>query len=340
MGGIIMKALVIEKPNTAVIKEVPYPDPGPDEVTIKVENIGICGTDIHIYQGEFLSPYPLIPGHEFSGTVHEVGERVEGFKIGERVTADPSLFCGHCEFCLTNRGNQCENWGALGNTVNGSMAEFVCVPSKNIVKIPNSMSFAEAAFIEPMACVVHGMNRLQLQVGDRVLLFGAGAMGQQLVQSVTMAGASEVVVVDVSQEKLNMALQWGATKGVLSENITMDLSEGEYPNGFDIVIDATGIPQVIEQSFTYMGPTAKYLQFGVTPKNAKVAVDPFKLYNKDWTILGSMAINNTFLPAFHWIKEGRIDLNHLISKEISLEETIAFLKGPRNPNDLKVQIKL
>ncbi|MEI3611586.1 zinc-dependent alcohol dehydrogenase family protein [Pseudogracilibacillus sp. SO30301A] len=335
-----MKALVIEKPYTAVVKEVPYPKPGLDEVTIKVKNIGICGTDIHIYQGEFLSPYPIIPGHEFSGLIHEVGENVKDFKEGERVTADPSLFCGQCKYCLTNRGNQCENWGALGNTTDGSMAEYVKVPSRNVVKIPNSMSFKEAAFIEPMACVVHGMNRLHLEVGDRVIIFGAGAMGQQLVQAVKMAGASELVVVDVSQEKLNMALEWGATKGVLSEHIETEISAEKYPDGFDVVIDATGIPKVIEQAFNYIGATGKYLQFGVTAPDAKVAIEPFKIYNKDWTIIGSMAINYTFLPAFHWVKEGRIDVEHLISKEITLEEAIDFLKGSRDPNDFKVQIKL
>jgi 2-desacetyl-2-hydroxyethyl bacteriochlorophyllide A dehydrogenase len=335
-----MKALVIEKPFTATIKEVPYPKPDANEVTIKVENVGICGTDVHIFKGEFLSPYPLIPGHEFSGTIHEVGENVKKFKEGDRVTADPSLFCGQCEFCLTNRGNQCENWGALGNTVDGSMAEYVKVPAKNVIKIPENMSFSEAAFIEPMACVVHGMNRLQLQVGDRVLLFGAGAMGQQLIQSVKMAGASEVVVVDISQDKLDMALKWGATKTVLSQNVEKELGSKEYPHGFDVVIDATGIPKVIEQAFEYMGPTAKYLQFGVTPEDATVTVNPFKLYNKDWTLIGSMAINHTFIPAFHWVKEGRVKLDHLISKELSLEEAIDYLKGPRDPDLLKVQIKL
>ena len=335
-----MKALVIEKPFEAVIKEVPYPKPGPNDVTIKVENVGICGTDIHIFKGEFISPYPIIPGHEFSGVVHEIGENVTKFKVGDRVTADPSLFCGECEFCLTNRGNQCENWGALGNTVDGSMAEYVKVPSKGVVKIPDKMSFEAAAFVEPMACVVHGMNRLQLQVGDRVLLFGAGAMGQQLVQAVKMAGASELVVTDISQEKLDLALEWGATKGVLSQNLFEELGRDNYPYGFDVVIDATGIPAVIEQAFEFMGPNAKYLQFGVTPENSSVKIDPFKLYNKDWTILGSMAINHTFLPAFQWVKEERIKIDHLISKKISLEETIDFLKGSRSSDILKVQIKL
>lgn len=335
-----MKALVIEGPRKAAIKEVTYPAPKQGEVTIQVKNVGICGTDFHIFEGEFLSPYPIIPGHEFSGIIHEVGEGVTGFQKGDRVSADPSIFCGQCQFCLTNRGNQCENWGALGNTVNGSMAEYVSVPAGNVVKLPDTMSFEEGAFIEPMACVVHGMNRLQLKVGSRVLLFGAGAMGQQLVQSIARSGASELVVVDVAQEKLDLALRYGATKGVLSRHLDVELGKDIYPYGFDAVVDVTGIPAVIEKALEFLGPNGTYLQFGVTADNATIRINPFKLYNKDWTLLGSMAINHTFIPAFHWLKEGRIDLKPLISKTISLEDTIDFLEKPKSPDLLKVQIKL
>ncbi|RPK07886.1 zinc-dependent alcohol dehydrogenase family protein [Priestia endophytica] len=335
-----MKALVIEEPYKAAIKEVPYPVPGKNEVTIKVKNVGICGTDVHIFKGEFLSPYPIIPGHEFSGVIDQVGEGVTEWKVGDRVTADPSLFCGECEFCLTHRGNQCENWGALGNTTDGSMAEYVKVPSRNVVKLGDSMSFEEGAFIEPMACVVHGMNRLSLKVGDKVLLFGAGAMGQQLIQSLKMAGASELVVVDIDQAKLDMALEWGATKGVLSQELEKYINSTTYPYGFDVVVDATGIPSVIETAMNYLGKTAKYLQFGVTPQNVQVTLDPFKLYNNDWTLLGSMAINYTFLPAYQWVKEGRIRVDHLITKKISLEETIDFLNGERDSSLFKVQVEV
>lgn len=333
-----MKALVIEGPRRAVVKEVPYPAPKRGEVTIQVKNVGICGTDFHIFEGEFISPYPIIPGHEFSGIVYEVGEGVTGLQPGDRVSADPSLFCGACEFCLTHRSNQCENWQALGNTVNGSMAEYVAVRAGNVVKLPDSMSFEEGAFIEPLACVVHGMNRLQLQVGSRVLLFGAGAMGQQLVQAMARAGASELVVVDVAQEKLDMALRYGATKGVLSRNLEAELGKETYPYGFDAVVDVTGIPAVIEQALNYLGPTGKYLQFGVTAESASIRINPFKLYNKDWTLLGSMAINQTFIPAFHWLKEGRIDVRPLISRTITLEETVEFLEKPKAPDLMKVQI--
>ncbi|HEX7066442.1 MAG TPA: zinc-dependent alcohol dehydrogenase family protein [Bacillales bacterium] len=334
-----MKALVIEEPYKAAIKELPYPKPGKDEVTIKVKRVGICGTDVHIFKGEFLSPYPIVPGHEFAGEIEEAGENVAAFQKGDRVSADPSLFCGACQFCLTNRGNHCENWGAIGNTVDGSMAEYVRVPAKNAVKLPDDMSFETGAFIEPIACVVHGMNRLQLKTGDRVILFGAGAMGQQLVQAMKSAGASEIVVVDLSKEKLDLALKSGATKGVLSKDLNGLESLGER-YGYDVVVDATGIPAVIEQAFQYMGPTAKYLQFGVTPENSEVKIDPFKVYNKDWTILGSMAINHTFIPAFHWLKAGRINVKPLVSQTLSLEETIAFLNDKPDPSLLKTQIAL
>jgi len=330
-----MKALVIEKPHHAVVKEVPYPTPSEGEVVIAVDRVGICGTDFHIVEGEFLSPYPIVPGHEFSGTIHEIGAGVEGFNLGDRVTADPSLFCGRCVYCLTNRGNQCDNWGALGNTVAGSMAEYVKVPARNVVTIPDSMSMATAAFIEPMACVVHAMNRLQLQAGQSVLLFGAGAMGLQLVQSLSRLGASRLTVVDVSERKLELAKSLGATEAVNVRNKAA-LAGRKY----DVVVDATGIPAVIEEAFGYLGKTAKYLQFGVTPKDEHVRVNPFDLYNKDWTILGSMAINYTFLNAFDWVREGRVLLEPLVSKVITLEETPEFLATPKDPELLKVQIRI
>jgi len=331
-----MKALVIEKPNHAAIRDVPYPEPGPGEITVKVERVGICGTDFHIFAGTFLSPYPLIPGHEFSGVVDKVGEGVEGFRPGDRVTADPTLLCGECEYCQTRRGNQCLKWGALGDTTNGAMAEYVKLPARNAVIIPDTMSFAEAAFVEPVACVVHGMNRLDLNMGDRVILFGAGAMGLQLVQALAASGASEIVAVDVSPRKLRLALELGATRSVLSHELRAE----DYPSGFDAVVDATGVPAVIERAIGFVGPSGKYLQFGVAPKNAEIRINPFRLYHRDWTLIGSMAINHTFLPAFRWVKEKRIRLDPLISKVITLEETPEFLAKPKDADLLKVQIQI
>lgn len=332
-----MKAVVIRAPHEASIETVPYPEPAANEVTVKVSNCGICGTDYHIFEGEFLSPYPIIPGHEFAGVIDKVGDNVKDFAVGDRVSVDPTLYCGECEYCLTKRVNQCKNWGALGNTTSGSMAEYVSVPARNVVKMPETMSFEEGAFIEPVACVVHGMNRLQVQVGDTVVLFGVGAMGLQLVQAIAHSGASELVAVDVDKEKLDLALKMGATKAVLSSEAA-DVLKRDHPDGFDIVVDATGIPKVIESEFSYMGPTAKFLQFGVAPQGQTITLSPFNIYNKDWTILGAMAINNTFIPALRWVKEGRIDVKPLITHRVKLEEVPELLAKPKPANMLKAQI--
>ncbi|RXZ76990.1 alcohol dehydrogenase [Paenibacillaceae bacterium] len=335
-----MKALVVETPGVARVKEVPYPQPGAGEVTIKVERTGICGTDIHIYHGEFAPKFPIIPGHEFSGVVHEIGEQVTEFKVGDRVTVDPSIFCGGCLYCLTQRGNHCSNWGAIGVTVDGGMAEFVKSPAQNVIKLADHVSFEEGAFIEPVACVVHGLNRLQMEYGSRVLIYGGGAMGQQLVQCLIKAGASEIVVVDISEEKLALALKFGASKGVHSRDAEKLLATPAYAEGFDVVVDATGIASVIQQAITHLGPAGKYLQFGVASEKSVIQLSPYDLYRRDWTFIGSMAINHTFVPASRWITEGRIDVKPLVSKLISLEEAVSFLEGPRDPDLFKVQIRL
>lgn len=333
-----MKALVIEAPGQAAIRLVDRPVPAAGEVLIRVERVGLCGTDLHIFQGEYLSSYPIIPGHEFSGTIAEVGSGVTEFVPGDRVCADPSLFCGACSYCLTHRGNHCERWNAIGVTVPGAMAEYVLVPAANAAKLPDDLSFADGAFVEPVACVVHAMNRLSMRVGESVLLFGAGAMGQQLIQAFVHAGAGELVVVDAMPDKLELAKQWGATTVLLPDEAHAILTTGSYANGFDIVVDATGIPSVIEQAFRYMGPTAKYLQFGVTDEKASIRLSPFDLYHKDWTLIGSMAINHTFLPALAWVKAGRIQTNHLVTRILSLDELPDYLSSARDPHDLKVQI--
>lgn len=332
-----MKALVIHGPRRASVEDVPDPVPGPGEVVVAVKAVGICGTDFHIFEGDSLGGYPIIPGHEFAGVVDAVGPEVTSLRPGDRVAVDPSLFCGHCEFCLTDRGNHCENWGGIGTTVPGGLAERVKVPAANAFPIPDSMTFEEAAFIEPVACVVHGMNRLQLRPADRVLVFGAGAMGQQLVQALVHAGASELVVVDVDPGKLELARRFGATKTVMAGRVEEEL--GANSRGFDVVVDATGVPAVIERAFRFLGPTGKFLQFGVAPKHATVSLSPFDLYHKDWTLIGSMAVNHTYLPALRWIREGRIQVKPLLSKTLSLEELPEFLAKPKSPALLKVQVR-
>lgn len=334
----MMKALVMEEPKKAVIKEVPYPKPGKNEITVKVKACGICGTDIHIYNGTFMPNYPLIPGHEFSGVVYEIGEGVTQFMIGDRVAVDPSLFCGKCDYCLSGRGNHCIEWKATGDTENGAMAEYVRVPENTVFRMPDEMPYSEGAFIEPVACVVHGMNQLDLKVGQSVLLFGAGSMGQLLIQALTHAGAGELAVVDVAQNKLDLARENGATHTYLTKDVPTQLANRKRHNGFDVVVDATGIPSVIESEYQYLAPKGTHLQFGVAPEGTTIQISPFDIYHMDWKLVGSMAVNHTFKAAMNWMAARRFNTEQLISDVIRLDEVPEFFAKGKAPDIMKVQI--
>ena len=336
----MMKACIIHGPYKAAIQNIPVPKPGDGEVLVRVERAGVCGTDYHIYKGEYIAQYPIIPGHEFSGMIEQVGRGVSGFKPGDRVTAEPNISCGHCEYCLSKRHNHCKNWRAVGVTQHGAMAEYVIVPQQCLFPIPDEMSYATAAFVEPMACIVHGMHQLSPSIGVRELLFGAGAMGQQLIQALVHSGVSELIVVDVAAEKLELAKQWGATTTLLSNEVEAFFAQEKYQDGVEIVVDCTGIPTVIENAFKYLGYKGTYLQFGVTAQQAKVSISPFQIFQKDWKIVGSMATNLTFQAALRWVAQGRIQLAPLVSRTISLEQLPELLaKGPTK-SDMKVQVQL
>src|SRR5215212_5722640 len=191
----MMKAAFIRQPGEADVVTVPEPIPGADDVLIKVRAAGICGTDLHIFKGEYEATYPLIPGHEFSGEVVAVGANVRNFRVGDRVTADPNIPCNRCPSCQRNEPNQCENLAAIGVTRSGAFARYVTAPEGNVFAI-NDLSFAAAALVEPLACVVWGLKRVQVQPGDSVLIFGAGPMGCLMLQALRSVGASSVVVTD------------------------------------------------------------------------------------------------------------------------------------------------
>ena len=194
-----MRAIVLDRPGSFRVAQVPDPAPGPGQIVVKVDACGICGTDLHIMDGEFPpTPYPITPGHEFAGTSRGRRERCRRptLPVGAQVAVDPSLYCGYCRRCRSGRDNLCENWAAIGDTVDGAFAEYVAVPAANAHRLPDGIDGQLGAMIEPLACAVHGLRRLGAVFGDSVVLTGAGTMGLLLLQLLRARGRGPVTVVD------------------------------------------------------------------------------------------------------------------------------------------------
>lgn len=315
-----MKAIVFPEPNIFSLDTVPDPTCLPDEIVIKVAHSGICGTDIHIYRNEYLSDFPLIPGHEFGGEIVEMGKNVTGFQLGDRVVIDPNLYCNHCDFCRNEQANHCENWQGIGVTRNGGFAEYINVPAKAAYHVPASLSNTQMAFVEPLACVVWALKRIRVNPADRILIIGSGPMGILLLQALRHGGASQITMVDKQTNRLKIAQAFGATQTLIADSNQNEQLKAWAPHGYDIVIDATGVPAVIENAFKHLKVRGQFLQFGVTPMDAKIQISPYEIFKNDWTIIGSFAVNYTTLPAIAWLENGVIDVEPLVSHQLSLSD--------------------
>jgi len=338
-----MKALTITAPLCAAYGDVDTPEPGPDQVLIRVATAGLCGTDLHIYHGEYEANYPIIPGHEFCGTVAALGSAVRDLHIGQRVAADPNVFCHQCTYCRREMHNQCLNLQAIGVTTDGAFAEYVLAPRHVVYSIGN-LPFDQAAFIEPLSCVVYALQRARPAPGDNVLLFGAGPMGCLLTQMLVRSGAARVVVVDRDAQRLTLVQELGASYTVLAENaVSAQDTEGRIrdlaPRGYDFCVDATGAPQVVETAFRYLAPRGTMFFFGVCPNNAFIRISPYDVFRNDWRIVGSFALCYTFQKAIRLLSEGVVRVEPLISHRLPLSRaTEAFGPVQEDPGRMKVMI--
>jgi 2-desacetyl-2-hydroxyethyl bacteriochlorophyllide A dehydrogenase len=328
-----VKAAVIAGIDQIEIVTVDDPTPGPRDVVIAVAGVGICGTDLHILQGEFAPSLPIIPGHEFAGEVVAIGSGVTELLVGDQVAVDPSLYCHECHYCRRGRGNLCERWGAIGVTVAGGAAEFALAPVANCVKLPDSVQPADAALIEPLSCAVRGFDVIPRMLGDHYLIYGAGTMGLMNLELAKRAGAASVDVVDLNPDRLATAVQLGCSSGAGSAD---DLNRPAY--GWDVVIDCTGVVAAIEDGLGRVGKGGTFLQFGVSAEQAVARWAPFKIYNQEITITGSMAVLHSFERAAELFAGGVLDPKVFISDRYPLEQYAEALQQFKNGIGRKVQV--
>lgn len=336
-----MLAAVITNPRKLEIQEVKTPEVGAGQVRIKVESTGVCGTDLHLFDGHFHARFPLIPGHEIAGVIDQVGAGVTDLKEGQRVTVDPIIACGHCRACRRGQRNHCATFEGMGVTRPGGFAQYMVAPAANAFAV-NGLSGAEAAFSEPLGCVAWGMLRLRPDPGTNALLFGAGPIGLLLMQALLASGVATITVVDPVASRLELAKQLGASRILQAgPEVATKLKDLE-PHGFDIVTEATGNPGVVQGMPRYAAMGGKILIFGVAPEDAMVQFSPYDIFQNDLTVLGSFAINGTIPQALNWLESGRVQVKPLISHRLPIEElgkALEYKEHPGMAGSLKVLIE-
>lgn len=308
-----MRAAVITAPGAVEVTTVADPTPGPRDVVVAVAACGICGTDLHILEGEFAPTLPVIPGHEFAGEVVALGADVTELAVGDQVAADPSLHCHECRYCRRGRGNLCENFGALGVTTAGGAAEYAVVPVANCFRLPEGVATADAALIEPLSCAVRGFDVLGSHLADDFLIYGAGTMGLMMMELAKRAGAATVSMVDLNPARLETARLLGCDAAVTSAD------ELAAPYGWGVVIDCTGVVAAIEDGLPRVDRGGTFLQFGVSAEKAEAVFSPYRIYNHEITITGSMAVLHSYERAGALFVSGALRPEVMISDRLPLE---------------------
>ncbi|MEU6082443.1 zinc-dependent alcohol dehydrogenase family protein [Streptomyces sp. NPDC047108] len=309
-----MRAALIEAPGKVTVTTVPDPAPGPREVVVDVASCGLCGTDLHILQGEFAPTLPVVPGHEFAGEIVGVGREVTELAVGDRVAVDPSLYCHECRYCRTGHNNLCDRWAAIGVTVSGGAAEYAVAPVANCVRLPDHVDVRDAALIEPLSCAVRGYDVLGSRLGAEVLIYGSGTMGLMMLELAKRTGAARVDIVDINPERLATAHKLGVSAAALSAD------ELDRPRGWDVVVDATGNAAAIQDGLGRVAKAGTFLQFGVSDYATTATIEPYKIYNQEITITGSMAVLHSYERAADLFANGVLDPALFISDRLPLEQ--------------------
>ncbi len=332
-----MRAAVYEGEGRLVIKDIPEPVPGPDEVLIEVEACGVCGSDVQMISvppGHPSTP-PVIVGHEFVGWVRGAGAAVRDVVIGQRVVCDPDPKCGACDPCRAGRPANCTNIVALGVYRDGAIAKYVTAPASAIFPIAESVPAEIAALVEPLACVANGTNRAALRPGESVVVFGAGAIGCLFISVFRASGAAKIIAIEPSTQRAPVAKSMGADYVLTPDEWAVQRAD-ILPGGADVVVDAVGsvLPQCIDAAA--MG--ARVIMFGMNG-NARPPVHQVEIVEKGLTIVGSYITNFTFPAAIRMVESGALTLAPMITAIIGIDDTEAGIARIRSGEAVKIVIK-
>jgi L-iditol 2-dehydrogenase len=339
-----MKALLLSEYGRLDTVDVPMPRPGPEEVLVRVEACGICGSDVHGYDGSSGRRIPpLIMGHEASGTVSAVGPGATKFKPGDPVTFDSTVYCGHCEYCRKGEVNLCENRQVLGVSIpeyrrEGAFAEYVVVPERIVYRLPDNVPFREAAMVEPLAVAVHAVSLSRLPEGASALVVGAGMIGLLVLEALRAAGCKNIIVTDIDESRLQLAKDLGATvaiNGKTSDTVAevRKLTSGE---GVDVALEAVGSTPTVKVAIESVRKGGTVTLIGNIAPSVEIPLQI--VVSRQLRLQGSAASAGEYPRCIDMLARGRVNLKPLISVVAPLEEGPQWFERlhERHPNLMKV----
>ena len=338
-----MKALLLSKYRQLELADIPQPSPGPTEVLIRVAACGICGSDVHGYDGSSGRRIPpIVMGHEAAGVIAVLGEGVRGFAQGDRVTFDSTIYCGNCGPCSRGEVNLCDNRQVLGVSCGdyrraGAFAEFVVVPSRIVYRLPDALAFFEAALLEAVAVAIHGVNLSQLVPNDTALVIGAGTIGFLTAQALRAAGCSRVFIADVDASRLELAGKSGATPILsVNNNLVPQILQLTGGTGVDIAIEAVGGNETVSDAISSVRKGGTVTLVGnISPE---VTLPLQKVVTRQIRLQGSCASSGEYPKAIELMASGAINVKPLLSAIAPLEDGPMWFERlyAREPHLIKV----
>ncbi len=339
-----MKAAVFHKVKDIRMEEIEVPEIGPSEVLVKIKAALTCGTDRKMYlRGHPLFKPPFVFGHEFAGDIVKIGSKVKNFKEGTRVVAANSAPCNHCFYCKIGKPSMCDN---LTLRLSGAFAEYVEILSpivkQNLLKIPSYVSYKEAALVEPLACVVHGIEESNIKLGDTVVANGAGPIGLMYIQLAKLKGA-RVIATDIKEERLKTAKELGADElvdaSLVDNQIEAVRNLTERKRGVDVAIEAVGLPEVWEKTIKMVRKGGIVNLFGGCASKSKITIDTKLLHYSEITIKGVFHHTPQYVKrALNLISQGSIDTNSFITGEFPLSDFPNVLNMMINHQGIKIAV--